>query len=470
MKKRKIAAIIQARITSTRLPGKVLMDIEGKPMLWHVINRLKFSEKLDNIILAIPDTKESDVLEKFVKENNIKYFRGSKEDVLSRYYETAKKFKIDVIVRITSDCPLIDPKIVDLVIQKHLDSETDYTSNTLERTFPRGLDVEVFNFKVLEKTQKEARKNYQREHVTPYIYEHPEIFELQHIEAKGKLRRPDLRLTVDTKEDLQLIKEIYRRLYKPKKIFYGEKIIDLLKKHQQLTLINKNIKQKIIEYKKMKQKNLNIQILTNKKSWIVPYAEKLVNLLRKRKNNVELVFSENKIKRGDILIILSWEKILSKKILNFHKNNLIVHGSALPKGRGWSPLTWQILEGKNKIPITLFEAVEELDAGPICLQDTMCFKGNELVDELRKRQGESTVELVMKFVEGYPNMVGRRQGGRITFYRRRRPKDSEIDINKSIKQLFNQFRVADNRKYPVFFRYKGHKYILKIYKEKKELV
>lgn len=219
----KIGGIIQARMTSTRLPCKVLMDIEGKPMLWHVINRLKFSEKLNDIILAIPDTKENDILEKFAKDNKIKYFRGSEEDVLSRYYETAKKFKCDVIVRITSDCPLIDPKIVDFVIGKHLGSDADYTSNTLKRTFPRGLDVEVFNFKVLERAHKEVTESYQREHVTPYIYKHPEIFKLQNIEAKGKLRRPNLRLTVDTKEDLQLIREIYKHLYKPREVFYTKK-------------------------------------------------------------------------------------------------------------------------------------------------------------------------------------------------------------------------------------------------------
>ena len=245
----KIGAIIQARMTSTRLPGKVLMDIEGKPMLWHVVNRLKFSEKLDDIILAIPNTKKNNILEKFAKDNKVKYFRGSEEDVLSRYYKTAKKFKCDLIVRITSDCPLIDPQIVDLVIEKHLKLNADYTSNTLKRTFPRGLGVEVFNFKVLKKAQKEAKEDYQREHVTPYIYEHPEIFELQNIEAKGKLRRPDLRLTVDTKEDLKLIREIYRYLYNPGKIFYTEEIIDLLDKHPELIKINANVQQKALKEK-----------------------------------------------------------------------------------------------------------------------------------------------------------------------------------------------------------------------------
>jgi len=323
MKKRKIAAIIQARITSTRLPGKVLMDIEGKPMLWHVINRLKFSEKLDNIILAIPDTKESDVLEKFVKENNIKYFRGSKEDVLSRYYETAKKFKIDVIVRITSDCPLIDPKIVDLVIQKHLDSETDYTSNTLERTFPRGLDVEVFNFKVLEKTQKEARKNYQREHVTPYICENPKIFKLQNIKAKGKLRRPELRLTVDTKEDLKLIREIYRHLYKLRKIFYTEEIIDLFNNHQELIKINEKVRQKNWANEIMRSSNISIRIRK------ANFSD--VEFLWYLRNQPDVYRYFKKPKR------VSWEehiKWIVPIILRMHKKNIfIIENDSLPIGQ-----------------------------------------------------------------------------------------------------------------------------------------
>ena len=244
MRKKKISAIIQARVTSTRLPGKVLMNIEGKPMLWHVINRLKFSKELDDIILAIPDTKENDILEKFAKDNKVKYFRGSEEDVLSRYYKTAKEFKCDVMVRITSDCPLIDPEIIDLVIEEHLNFKADYSSNTLKRTFPRGLDTEVFNFDILEKSYKKAKENYQREHVTPYIYEHPEIFKLQNIEAEKELYRPELRWTVDTKEDLELVREVYRHLYKPQKIFYTKDIIDLSDKYSELMKINIHIKQK----------------------------------------------------------------------------------------------------------------------------------------------------------------------------------------------------------------------------------
>ena len=242
--KKKISAIVQARMTSTRLPGKVLMDIEGKPMLWHILNRLSFSKILDDIILAIPDTKPNNILEKFDKDNGVKYFRGNEEDVLFRYYKAAKKFKCDIIARISADNPLIDPQIIDLVVKKHLISSADYTSNDLKKTFPLGLDVEVFNFKVLEKAQKEAKEDYQREHVTPYIYKNPEIFKIQNIKAERRLRYLEIRLTVDTKKDLRLIREIYKRLYKPKKIFYTEEIINLLNNHKELVRINEKVRQK----------------------------------------------------------------------------------------------------------------------------------------------------------------------------------------------------------------------------------
>lgn len=226
--KLKTAVIIQARMGSTRLPGKVLMSISGKPMVQHVLDRLSFAKKIDVIILAIPNTKENDVLEEFAKENNIMYVRGSEEDVLGRYYKAAEKFKIDVIVRITADCPLIDPEIVDLVVEKHLISGADYTSNNLKRTFPLGLDMQVFNFDVLERAHKEAKNTFDKEHVVPYIHQRPDIFKLESVEAKGALKRPELRLTVDTEEDLQAVREIYKSLYQPSKIFYTKEVINLL--------------------------------------------------------------------------------------------------------------------------------------------------------------------------------------------------------------------------------------------------
>lgn len=239
--KKKVLAIVQARVTSTRLPGKVLMDIEGKPFIWHVLERLKHAKKIDEIVLAIPDTKENDILETFAKDNKIQYFRGSENNLLERYYLSAKKLGANIIVRIPSDNALIDPRIVDVVIERHLNSDADYTSNVLEKTFPVGLHTEVFNFDALEKAYNEAKEEYEKEHATPYIYRHPEIFKLQSVTAEGKLRRPEIRLTTDTEKDLKLIREIYKNLYIAGKIFYAEEIIDLLDKYPDLIKINTNI-------------------------------------------------------------------------------------------------------------------------------------------------------------------------------------------------------------------------------------
>lgn len=229
---------------STRLPEKVLIDVCGKPVLWHMLNRLRFSDKISDIVLAIPDSAHDDRLEDFAKEFGFQCFRGSEEDVLSRYYEAAVRFGADVVVRLTADCPLVDPRVTERVVKEHLNSGADYTSNIIKRTYPRGLDTEVFNYDVLEKANKEAKQDYEREHVTPYIYRHPEIFKLKSVEASGKLRRPDLRLTVDTEEDLRLIREIFKRLYRDGQIFYTDDIIDLLDKHSELRAINMHVEQK----------------------------------------------------------------------------------------------------------------------------------------------------------------------------------------------------------------------------------
>lgn len=247
-KKRNIVAIIQARSGSTRLPKKVLMDISGRPMLWHIIERVKKSKMIDSIVVVTTSKPEDTVIVQLAQKCNVRALAWGENDVLDKYYQAAKKFSADIIVRITTDCPLIDPKIIDLVVRKHLNSTADYTRVSL-KTFPRGLDTEVFSFKALEKSHREAKENYQREHVTTHICEHPEIFQLQYIEAEGRLSRPELRLPVDTKEDLELIREIYRYLYKPGGIFYTEEVIDLFDRHSELTKINAHIKQKPLKEK-----------------------------------------------------------------------------------------------------------------------------------------------------------------------------------------------------------------------------
>ncbi len=239
-----VSAIVQARMGSTRLPGKVMSTIANKSLLQHIVERIQASRLISNMILATTTLKKDNRLEYFAKRHGLACYRGEEQDVLARYYGAATEFRVKVIVRICADDPLIDPRIVDEVVHSHMDSHADYTSNGIIRTFPLGLDVEVFSYSALEKAYNEARRQYEREHVTPYIYLNPGIFKLKSVEASGKLRRSDLRLTVDTEEDLRLIREIFRRLYHNGQIFYTEDVIDLLDKHPELVAINAHVVQK----------------------------------------------------------------------------------------------------------------------------------------------------------------------------------------------------------------------------------
>ncbi len=203
-------------------------------------------------------------------------------------------------------------------------------------------------------------------------------------------------------------------------------------------------------------------ILDNPKSFMLPHVKDLRVVIEKLGHDCSLVYSQKEIKRGDICVILSCEQKIKNEVLKLNKHNLVVHGSELPKGRGWSPLTWQILEGKNKIPMTLFEATEEIDAGDIYMQEYLKFKGHELNSEMKEAQGKKIIEMILKFLKKFPK--GKKQKGKATFYKKRGPKDSELDINKSLKDLFPLLRVVDNERYPAFFKIKGKKYKLKIEK------
>lgn len=207
-----------------------------------------------------------------------------------------------------------------------------------------------------------------------------------------------------------------------------------------------------------------IQILVdNPNSWIIPYSVQLRDKIMELGHRSELVYSQDHVKKGDILCLLSCENIFKKLTLN--KHNLVVHESALPKGKGWSPLTWQILEGATKIPVTLFEAVESVDAGIIYGQLNIELDGTELIDEIRKKQAEITFQLVLNFIKGYPRNEGKLQSGESTFYKKRKPQNSELDIESSLSTQFNLLRVCDNERYPAYFKIQGVKYFLKIYKK-----
>lgn len=210
-----------------------------------------------------------------------------------------------------------------------------------------------------------------------------------------------------------------------------------------------------------------ITILTdNANSWFVRYGEILSESLIRKGHTVEYVFDKNNIKKGDICFLLSCTKLVEKQYLQLNNNNIVVHASDLPKGKGFSPLQWQVLEGADDITLTLFEVVEEVDAGPYYLKENVTFNGTELLEELRNKMANKIIEICLKYVESHNNLEPIEQIGEETFYPRRRKYDDEINPEKSIIEQFNHFRVADNEKYPLFFYYKDVKYSIKIEKTK----
>lgn len=232
--KMKTIALIQARMSSSRLPGKVLLDISGQPMLLHVIHRAKQAKSVDLVAVITSTHADDDAIEMLCKENNIPCFRGSLDDVLDRYYQAAIHFQADIIVRLTADCPLLDPLIVEKVVRTFHESSLDYVSNTLESTYPDGLDTEVFRFETLEKAWKEARLKSEREHVTAYIYNHPELFRLGSVKQEQDLS--SLRWTVDTFRDLEFVRIIYNFF---KDVEFGMyEILKLMKEHPEVTKLN----------------------------------------------------------------------------------------------------------------------------------------------------------------------------------------------------------------------------------------
>lgn len=240
-------AIIQARMGSTRLPGKVMMTICGKSVLEHVIHRVQACRLLDDVVVATTTSPADDVIVAEAQRCSAKWFRGNEEDVLDRYYQAARQFAADVVVRVTSDCPLFDPELLEKMIQK-FQSENfshrnlDYLSNTIKRTFPLGLDAEVFHFSALQKAHLDSKLDYEREHVTPYIYLHPEIFSVY--TYKGSEDLSFHRWTLDTEDDFRLINAIYRELYRDNELFLTKQIINFLEQTPELNKINTHIKQK----------------------------------------------------------------------------------------------------------------------------------------------------------------------------------------------------------------------------------
>lgn len=231
-----ILAILQARTSSSRLPGKVLKEIIGMPMLIRQIERIKRSKKIDKLIIATSTDEEDNQIEKIANEYGVECFRGSLDNVLDRFYQATQRYKAEHIVRLTGDCPLLDWEVIDKVIELHLTEKNDYTSNTIKPTFPDGLDVEIMKFNILKEAWEKSNKKSEQEHVTLYIHSRPEKFKLGCLINTEDLS--SLRWTVDEPEDFLFIEEIYKCLYSQKSNFSTQDILNLLLKKPKLATIN----------------------------------------------------------------------------------------------------------------------------------------------------------------------------------------------------------------------------------------
>lgn len=240
----KIGIIVQARMGSTRLPGKTFREVLGHPLLGYLIDRLKRVKGSPPIIVATTTKAIDNVLVTFATGQEIFSFRGSEDNVLERFYLAAKARELDVIVRVTADCPLIDPAVIDLAIKTFVEEypKVDYVSNALNRTYPRGMDVEVFSFKALEKAYTQAEEASEREHVTPYIYRHPEFFVIK--DFKAPKDHSAYRWTVDTPEDFELIEKLLSAVYPKTPQFTLEDLLKQMELHPDWIKINQHIEQK----------------------------------------------------------------------------------------------------------------------------------------------------------------------------------------------------------------------------------
>ncbi|MGI0057286.1 MAG: cytidylyltransferase domain-containing protein [Nitrosarchaeum sp.] len=246
MVNQKILCLVQARMGSTRLPGKVLKYLNGIPMICIIMQNLQRSKQITKSMVVTSNNPKDDILVDCLKKSNIEYFRGNENDVLSRFYNAAVKEKADLIVRITADCPLVDPEIVDMIIGEAVINKTDYCSNAEIRTFPRGYDVEVFTFNILKKMFFETKNPDDLEHVTLFIHKNLNMFNTLNVIAPQNKHHPEWRVCVDTEEDFQLMEKIFE-YYKNKDLIKYDDVIDLFKKYSDLPNINKDVKQKTVK-------------------------------------------------------------------------------------------------------------------------------------------------------------------------------------------------------------------------------
>jgi len=229
-----IGCILQARMSSTRFPGKIMMTVKNRPIIDYVITQLQYSKNIEQIVIATTNNQIDDILIEYAKKKLIPIFRGSEEDVLDRYYNCAKKFNFSSIVRITSDNPLVDPEIIDNAIEKFKSGDFDFISTEHPPTLPQGYAVEVFSFEALKNSWKNAKKKSEREHVSPYMYNNPQLFKLHNIEFKNDLNH--IRCTLDRKNDFVFLEKII--LEQKEQPILLKDVLDFVKKNPKLIEIN----------------------------------------------------------------------------------------------------------------------------------------------------------------------------------------------------------------------------------------
>ncbi len=232
-------AIIQARLGSSRFPGKTLERLYDKSLLEHILERVRATRQVQAIVVATTLAPSDDPLARVTEHLRVGLFRGSETNVLERFHGAAMRFGAEVIVRVTADDPFKDPEVIDQGIQLLHAGNYDYCSNTLKPSFPEGIDIEVFRVSALDRAFREARLDSEKEHVTPYVWKHPEIFRLHNFSYPEDLSH--LRWTIDYENDLHFAREVYRRLYPNKRIFLMRDILDLLAEEPELSKINSGV-------------------------------------------------------------------------------------------------------------------------------------------------------------------------------------------------------------------------------------
>jgi spore coat polysaccharide biosynthesis protein SpsF len=242
-----ITAIIQARVGSTRYPNKIFAKLAGKPLIYHVVDRLKKSQRIQNIVIATTINPLDDAIEQWACQNNINCFRGDEENVLSRFYFAAKKFNANIIVRITADDPFKDYEIIDNVIDVLINEQLSFAYNNNPPTFPEGLDTEVFTFDALEEAHNKSNSLFEKEHVTQYFYRNKNSFPQTNVFHDVNIS--NLRWTIDTQKDMEMARRVYDSLYCENEVFSMNDILQLINKNPEIALINQDVQQSTM-YKK----------------------------------------------------------------------------------------------------------------------------------------------------------------------------------------------------------------------------